>query len=238
MANILKIPKYKRLSDDIRLQINEGKYKIGDLLPSENDLSRLYDTTRPTVRHALSELIRSGYIHRIHGKGSIVVEPKTGLGILSVNGVTGGVGRNDLKSHILEKPQIINWPSNFYYELSKQEKKMGCIYFSRLRFINKLPVIYEETHIVNHLLPQFTSLNLENKSLFKTLKNQYQVEILEGEQRIWALHAGKKLGHLLKVKEDNPIAHLKRKLNTNNKQLNIYSSLYCNTEEYFLQDYF
>lgn len=232
------VPVYKRLLEDIKAQINEKKYEIGDLLPSENDLCKLYHTTRPTVRHALSELTRMGYINRIHGKGSIVIEPKNGLGILSIKGVTAGVGQKSLTSHILEKPQKRGWPVKFYYELTPQEKKAGCLFFSRLRFVNQLPVIYEETHIVNNHLPRFTSRNLENRSLFKTLKDHYQIEIIGGEQRIWAVSANKNLGRLLKIKVGSPVAHLKRKLKTNSKDISIFSSLYCNTQEFFLQDYF
>lgn len=238
MNNSTTIPVYKRLLEDIKVQIHNGEYQIGDLLPSENELCKLYGITRPTVRHALSELTSLGYINRIHGKGSIVIEPKNGLGILSVKGVTAGVGRKNLTSHILGKPQKDKWPSQFYYELSKQELAAGCIFFSRLRFVNQLPVIYEETHIVNNQLPRFTTRNLENKSLFKTLKDFYQIEIIGGEQRIRAVNVDKNLRELLRIKTNSPVAHLERKLKTNNKDINLYSSLYCNTKEFFLQDYF
>lgn len=238
MNNGSTIPVYKRLLEDIKLQIHKGEYQVGSLLPSENDLCKLYNTTRPTVRQALSELTVLGYINRIHGKGSIVIEPKNGLGILSVKGVTAGIGRKSLTSHILEKPKKMKWPSEFYYELEEKEKKAGCIFFSRLRFVNQLPVIYEETHIVNNQLPRFTTRNLENKSLFKTLKDYYQIEIIGGEQRIRAVNANKNLRELLKIKANNPVAHLERKLKTNNKDINLYSSLYCNTQDFFLQDYF
>lgn len=232
------VPIYKRLLEDLKIEINEGKYKVGDLLPSENDLCGLYHTTRPTVRHALTALINLGYIVRLHGKGSIVTEPKKGLGILSIKGVTAGVGEKSLRTQILEKPKKTAWPSGFFYELTDAEKIAGCIFFSRLRFVNQLPVLYEETYITNKNLPRFITHSLENKSLFKTLNEYYHVEIKEGEQKIWAINSDKNLSSLLKIKINNPILHMKRKLKTDIANLNIYSSLYCNTQEYFLQDYF
>jgi DNA-binding GntR family transcriptional regulator len=42
-------PLYKKLIED-------GKYKQGELLPSENDLCKTYHTTRPTVRQVLAGL--------------------------------------------------------------------------------------------------------------------------------------------------------------------------------------
>src|SRR3546814_13066231 len=95
----------------LKKQIDDGHYKKGDLLPSENDLCKSYGTTRPTVRQALGELTRMGYIIRQHGKGSIVSEPKSGLGILSLKGSTAGVGQKNLRTEMLVKSKRIAWQS-------------------------------------------------------------------------------------------------------------------------------
>lgn len=229
---------YKKVIEDLKSLIEKGEYKKGDLLPSENDLCRSYDTTRVTIRQALSSLANMGYIVRKHGKGSIVSEPKTGLGILSVSGVTVGVGSQRLLTTILHKPVKQNWPAGFYYPIEEVENEAGCIFFSRLRYINNIPVLYEETHITNIGLPRFSSRSLDNRSLFNILKEHYKVEVTEGEQKIWAIHADKHISDLLNIKTTHPIVHMKRRLQTNIKDLNIYSSIYCNTEDHFLMDNF
>jgi len=238
MGKTLQTPLYKTLYINLKKQIDEGYYKIGDLLPSENDLCREYGTTRPTVRQAMNELIKLGYIIRKHGKGSIVSEPKNGLGILSIKGSTAGVGKKNLNTKILEKAQKINWPENFPYELNETQKKAGCIYFSRLRFVNDAATLYEETYITDLDLPRFVSHNLEKNSLFETLNKYHKVEVKEGEQKIWAIAADSKIAKTLSVKPKLPILHMKRSLKTNRNNLIIYSFLYCNTEDYFIQDYF
>ncbi len=232
------IPLYQKLIRDLKKQVDEGKYKKGDLLPSENELCRAYNTTRPTVRQALKELSGMGYIVRHHGKGSIVAEPKMGLGILSISGTTAGIGNKNLTTEILDKPQKQDWPANFFYDLNDDELEAGCIYFTRLRYIDGTPILFEETFISNIDLPRFTARNLENRSLFKTLNENYKVEIKEGEQKIWAIGADKNISKLLNLKTGAPIVHLKRKLKTNVKNLHIYSWLYSNTGEYYLQDSF
>jgi DNA-binding GntR family transcriptional regulator len=233
-----KAPLYKTLMDDLKALIDNGQYKKGDLLPSENDLCKAYKTTRVTVRHALSELKNIGYITRKHGKGSIVSEPKRGLGILSLGGVTAGVGDQNLTTAILQKQQKQDWPLGFFYPLNKEEKSRGCIFFTRLRHIDNTPVLYEETYISNIQLPRFVGRNLENRSLFKILKEHYNVEIKGGEQKIWAIPGDKKICKLLNMEENHPIVHMKRRLLTNIQDLVIHSFIYCNTDEYFLQDYF
>lgn len=232
------IPLYKKVIDDLKKSIDDATYKKGDLLPSENDLCKTYNTTRVTVRQALSGLTNMGYITRKHGKGSIVTEPKKGLGILSFAGVTAGIGDQNLTTQILQKQTKQSWPLDFFYELNEVEIQKGCFVFKRLRQIDNIPVLYEETYISNINLPRFADKNLEDVSLFKTIKESYNIEITTGEQKIWAVNGDKLVSKLLNVKSAEPLVHMKRRLQTSVKDLNIYSSIYCNTQEYFLQDYF
>lgn len=232
------VPLYKKLLEDLKKAIDDGRYKTGELLPSENDLCKAYRTTRPTVRQALAELTNSGHIIRYQGKGSIVSEPKRGLGIMSVSGVTAGVGNQSLKTVILKKPTKQSWPFILTEELTDGEKQAGCIYFTRVRYINNVPVLYEETFITDIKLPRFTSRNLENRSFLNILHEQYQIDVIGGEQKIWAVKADKTISKILKLRINTPIVHMKRKLKTNVNGLNIYSWLFCNTENHFLHDFF
>ncbi|MFT4154904.1 GntR family transcriptional regulator [Parafilimonas sp.] len=233
-----KLPIYRQLYLDIKKDIDAGKYKAGDMLPSENDLCASYNITRLTVRQALKELKVRGYIASQHGKGSIVQEPKKGLGILSIGGITAAIGNKSLSTIIIKKPITGKWPGAFFYELSEQEKKAGCVSFIRVRSVDHIPIVYEETFLANSGIKNFVRVNLENASLFNTLHNKYQIDIKGGEQKIWAVGADKIRAKYLKVKEGSPLVHMKRKLVTTSNGLNIYSSLYCNSEEFYLQDYF
>lgn len=234
----LRLPLYKTLLNDIKEQIDNGYYKKGDLLPSENDLCKVYHTTRPTVRQALGELSKMGYIFRQHGKGSIVAEPKKGLGILSLMGASAGVGNKILRTEIIVKAQKKEWPLDFPYELTNLQKEVGCLFLARKRYVNGLPTLYEETYITNLNLPRFTMHNLEKNSLFETLAKYHKIEIKEGEQKIWAIASDNEIAELLSMERNQPILHMKRSLFTNRDDLIIYSFLYCNTEEYYIQDYF
>ena len=231
-------PLHKRLFDDLKTQIDSGIFKKGDLLPSENELCKAYSTTRPTVRQALTKLINLGYIVRQHGKGSIVTEPKKGLGILSIKGVTTAVGDSNLTTELIEKPQKIAWPTNFFFDVTPFERNAGAIFFSRLRYVNDSPILFEETYICDSGLPRFLDRNLENTSLFSTLSEFYNIEVTGGEQKLWAILADTPTAQLLRLKKNSPILHLERRLSTNMPNMFIYSNLYCTTSAYYLQDYF
>src|SRR5699024_8685709 len=67
---------FERIYHDLAGDIDEGKYGVGDLLPSEKKLTEKYNVSRETARKALAILTDRGYIQRIMGKGSLVIDHK------------------------------------------------------------------------------------------------------------------------------------------------------------------
>ncbi|NLI89852.1 MAG: GntR family transcriptional regulator, partial [Epulopiscium sp.] len=67
-------PLYMQIKNYILEEINNGKFKPGDKLPSEKDFTDLFEVSRVTVRSALAELQSEGVISRISGRGTFVSE--------------------------------------------------------------------------------------------------------------------------------------------------------------------
>ena len=103
---------------------------------------------------------------------------------------------------------------------------------TRLRLLDDNPIFYDISYIPAINLPRFTARNFSNRSLFDILRNAYQVEIKGGEQRIRAIKAESEIDSYLGIKTGHPVLHMDRKMITNRPELNIYSSIYCNTAEY------
>ena len=78
--------KYEIILRDLEKKIHEGRYPENELLPSENQLTVLYQTSRATVRQALKILEENGIIQRRHGFGSIVI-PRERL-MFPISGLT------------------------------------------------------------------------------------------------------------------------------------------------------
>lgn len=66
--------KYTIIFKDIANKISEGVYKVNSPIPSEASLVNMYGVSRDTIRKSLSILEREGYIQKIKGKGSIVLD--------------------------------------------------------------------------------------------------------------------------------------------------------------------
>ncbi|MEE4115794.1 MAG: GntR family transcriptional regulator [Marinilabiliaceae bacterium] len=233
------VPQYRRLYEKLRKHIVDGVYREGDLLPSENELCSIHKLTRPTVRKALDMLTNEGFIKRHQGKGSIVHKLPKGIGILSISGTTGAIGKDNLETITVHKPVVVRWPEKFPFSLSDHELDSGCIFFTRLRKVSGLPVIYDISYLPNINLPRFTSRNLDNRSLFDILRTSYSLEIKGGEQFIRAARAPEKeIYDILEIKKDQPVLYLQRKMDTNRLNYSIYSILYCNTNRHSLYGIF
>ncbi|WP_337017620.1 trehalose operon repressor [Oceanobacillus massiliensis] len=66
--------KYLIIYDELVKGIQAGEWPAGTMLPSENELSLHYETSRETIRKALNLLSQKGYIQKIRGKGSVVID--------------------------------------------------------------------------------------------------------------------------------------------------------------------
>ena len=66
-------PLYLRLRDTLAQRIGDGTHQVGDLLPTEMELARMFSTSRFTVREALRALQDQGMIERRQGVGTRVI---------------------------------------------------------------------------------------------------------------------------------------------------------------------
>ncbi|MDR0415314.1 MAG: GntR family transcriptional regulator [Prevotellaceae bacterium] len=231
---MVELPKYRQVYEFLRRQIVEGAYPAGEALPSENALANAHGMTRPTVRKALSLLISDGFIVKRRGKGSIVKGAPKGIGILSITGTTSAVGRDNILTHIILKPERRRWTEAFSFPVSEEEREAGCIYFERLRVVEGTPVFLDVTMLPDVRLPHFTSYSLENRSLFNFLRVKYHIEVTGGTQQLFAIRADKRLQEHLQVKAGYPVLQLNRKIETTRAGFHIYSQVFCATRAYGL----
>lgn len=78
-------PLYFQLKNILKSQITAQELKSQQRLPSEAELCIKYGVSRATVRQALLELDREGFIYRVRGKGTFITD-REGLKHLSLKG--------------------------------------------------------------------------------------------------------------------------------------------------------
>lgn len=77
MNALTVVPLYRQLRKLLQDDIVSGKWDVGDKLPSEAELCRLYNVSRITVRAALAELVEEKMLQKVQGKGTFVAMNKS-----------------------------------------------------------------------------------------------------------------------------------------------------------------
>lgn len=70
------VPRFKQIFFDLESKIIQKIYPSSSLLPSEHQLAKEYSVSRETIRKSLNMLRDRGYIHKVQGKGSFVLDVK------------------------------------------------------------------------------------------------------------------------------------------------------------------
>ena len=98
-AEVSAVPLYQQVMDDLKGEIARGVYAAGSRIPSEMELAKSYGVGRVTVRRAIEELSRAGYLSRQQGRGTFVCAPKLKRKIRQkgdVQSFTEGCAANDM----------------------------------------------------------------------------------------------------------------------------------------------
>ena len=106
------IKTHEAVADTIRRQIVLGRFKVGDRLPTEEDLTEQFEVARTTLREALRVLESQGLIEIRRGRngGPVVTQPPSGATaesmalLLQMKSTT--IGEIDQVRHLIES-QIV-----------------------------------------------------------------------------------------------------------------------------------
>ncbi|MBT0768112.1 FadR family transcriptional regulator [Kineosporia sp. J2-2] len=69
--------------EQLRTQITEGGWAVGERIPTETELSQLTGTSRNTVREAVQSLVHAGLLERRQGSGTYVLAASELAGAVS-----------------------------------------------------------------------------------------------------------------------------------------------------------
>lgn len=138
------IPVYYRLAEDIKLQIESGQLREGDMIPTEEQLGEIYGISRMTVRQGLALLVDAGLIESTKGKGSFVRRPRLSQLIINLKSKpTSGVEQFRYK---LLSVKIVRESHGCVQELNlPPEAKV--ILLKRLLYKDETPIAIEEKYM-------------------------------------------------------------------------------------------
>jgi GntR family transcriptional regulator len=156
---------------------------VGTAIPSERQLSADLGVSRLTVRAALDDLAREGYLVRRRGSGTYVQHPKKISQELTITSFSEDMRRRGMVpgSRTLSMETILAGARlGRSLQVSPSEK---ILVIKRLRLADGETMAIETLHLPQALVPGLTAEDLTG-SFYELLHARYGIEILHGTQAI------------------------------------------------------
>ena len=156
---------------------------IGDAIPSERTLCTDLGVSRLTVRAALDELVREGYLVRRRGAGTFVSEPKIAQE-LTMTSFTEDMRQRGLSpaSRTLELRTV---PAGARLgRILHVSPSEPVVVATRLRLADRETMAIEALHVRQSLVPDLSARDLEQHSFYELLQERYGIEIVTGLQTV------------------------------------------------------
>lgn len=202
------IKKYDLIYRDLVSKINHGIYPPESYLPSENELVNLYHTSRETVRKALSLLNESGLIHKIQGKGSIVLASDKYAFPLSKM-----ISYEELNELFEMKTQTKvlklenqNVPQDTF-KLDRDEI-IPATYIQRLRIVDGEPLVIDNDYVLKSVVPEISN-EVAERSLYKYFEKDLHLEIGYAIKEVTVEAASKEEQNILNISSKIPVVVVK-----------------------------
>ncbi|SHH49385.1 trehalose operon repressor [Tepidibacter thalassicus] len=203
------VSKYLAIYNEIMSKIENGRIECNTKLPSENDLMREYNVSRDTIRKALNLLEQNGYIQKIKGKGSFVLDINKFdflvSGLTSFKELSEKIG---VKSNTIVKELELIRPDKFLMNQLKVSKDDVIWKVVRVREIGDKKIILDKDFLNKKFVPLLTRDICEN-SIFEYIENDLGLKISFAKKEITVQQATEEDKNYLDLENYNVIVVVK-----------------------------
>lgn len=202
-------PIYLQIHNELKQQIENGKYKIGDKIPAERDLAIEFGVSRMTLRQAVQTLADEGILERRVGDGTYVANQKVQekmSGITSFTELMRAQGKTASSKVVAYHNNV--QPTASEIEQLKLKPMERVLRMERIRYGNEEPISLETASVPAALVEHLTRDEITS-GLYKAL-NSLGLQVGHAQQTVTAQLATEKLAEYLNIRRGDAILHLRQ----------------------------
>lgn len=160
----------RRVADELRQQITEGRFPSG-VLPDERSLGSRLGASRNAVREALDLLRHEGLIARRRGVGTTIVMPKYGHGLDRLAGLAETlIGHGTVTNHVRVAEEVAVLPEAVAARLEVPAES-GGVHLERVRSLNGLPLSLDTSYLTADVGAGVLAGDLEGQDVFALIEH-------------------------------------------------------------------
>jgi len=198
-------PLYAQLEEILRAAIHNREWEPNHAIPSEIEMSRMYDISRMTVRAVVTQLVNEGLLTRVQGKGTFVTERKIPTKSLAYMGIREQLESMGYKT----ETKLIR------FELREANARYANILgitigdpihdIVRVRSVDGCPISLHQSYIPRAVGPTLTEENLESEQLCVILQRQFGLKASIILETLESVSANEREAKLLEVDRNFPL---------------------------------
>lgn len=199
------LPLYQQIADELRSNIQESVFKIGDRLPTETELSDRFGVNRHTLRRAMEVLRQEGIVDVERGRGTFVVAAP----------LTMAIGKRvRFNEALLAQSVDPQWEVLQIVELQAEahvahnlELVTGdpVVLYERLSLADGLPLSLASSYFPSARLPNLVPHCHTYRSVSAMLSTEYDVDHIRRSTRLSARLPQAKDARVLRMAATQPI---------------------------------
>ncbi len=207
-------PLYLQLVEAIKQRISSNTWKIGMMIPSENELSREFGISVGTVKKSLSLLVQEGVLFRRQGKGTFVATPDFSKSFTRFfrYGQSGDLS-GDIPGSVIFGIDIVKAGAKVaeVLHLTAQDE-VFCI--KRVRTLQQIAFSVEEIYLPFERFKGIEQLALENKLLYPIYSKNFSTPIIWADEYLQPDVADEMTAKELGINEGAPVMCVERVAHT------------------------
>ena len=203
-------PLYHQIFLVLRDRIRAGEFATGSILPGEQELARLFDVSRITVKRAMNELAAHGLVTRHRGRGTLVTH-NTGVPVVQgrFDTLFGALKRMGLETEV-SLLDLADIPADEELAAAMAIDPGDMVQRSvRLRRLEDDTFSYLVSHVPLDIAKRYTRADLETKPMLELLRRA-GAEAVEADQTITAAAAEPHIAGALKISPGSPLLKIVR----------------------------
>ena len=192
-------PRYCQIRDDLMAAIREQRILPNEQIPTEVEIMEQYGVSRTTVRRAIQDLVDSGTLTRRQGNGTFVNEPRFTRNIISFTSFTQDcIDHGEMPDTEVSEIEYVEPKAEIRRELCMEDGEKA-FRFSRLRFINGVPVGIEIDLVPERYDRVGYCARSELKSLTSFFENVYGVGVEQTKATLQTAYATREEAAMLNI---------------------------------------
>ena len=225
--------KYEKVYNDIKEKIINNTIKTGEFLKKEDDLAKDYNFSKLTVRKALSMLEAEGYIQKIKGKKSVVMEKKN-LENLPLTSIQTKQEINKIQNINIKTDLISLYIVQGIETLMKEFNVSENADFYKVVRINSLDdeVLSYSTSFFDRKIVPFLNEDIAKNSIYEYLENDLNLKIAYSRRDIKFRKITPEEQEYFKLKDINMVVVIETHAYLSNGTLFQYESVIHHPEKF------